>query len=175
MNKYTVNILDDACNTPIEERMKKTRRYDVVGLKEARIICGIPLHWSQNAGGFWGYDNNRECFVYKRKQKGCDVMTVADAMRTISEAVADGDARFNEIYKDFIGKIKEEAEKGYREICFYEHCISYSEEKYDVYVNALKKKLLNDGFKIVKGYQIGKGISHSETTYVIWQETRWKE
>lgn len=68
MNNYTVMILfnaEEQYKRPFGKRNIGT--YYVKGLKQARELCGIPLHYSYNAGGFVGYANNRECYVYKSR------------------------------------------------------------------------------------------------------------
>lgn len=94
-------------------------------------------------------------------------MSLADEMRRVSKSVANCDEEFKGVYKSVLDKIKKAAEEGEHEIVFGIMC-SYSNPNYDRYKRMVIRKLEDEGFRYVYGYQIGKGTGNSMTDYVVW-------
>ena len=96
---------------------------------------------------------------------------LANEMKNLSETSRNNNDVIKEYWEDVIEKIKESAKEGKNEISFYQKFYyDFHNEKYDVQElrDIMKKKLEDEGFKVVKGYQIGKGVRNSESMYIIW-------
>ena len=96
-------------------------------------------------------------------------MGLANQMRVLTNIARVDNSEFDFVWKQTVSRIKEKAIKGYNEICWYDAAseVVYN-DKYRKYKDALADRLLKNGFKIKKGYELGKGMGSWETPYIIW-------
>ena len=97
---------------------------------------------------------------------------LANEMRTLSrDSRNKNNEIINKYWEDVIDKINEAARKGENEISFYQKFYyDFDNETYSVQEirNIIRKKLEDEGFHVVKGYQIGKPMRNSESIYIVW-------
>ena len=86
---------------------------------------------------------------------------LAEEMRRISEQNLNTNEKFNEIYNKLLESIKEASKNGKSRTTF--GCYGYYEFR-----DQLISKLENDGFRVVRGYEIDAGYHNQMTTYIIW-------
>lgn len=97
-------------------------------------------------------------------------MSLASDMRNLSQVSASLDTEFKEVYDDFVKKIKARAEQGYREIRLDDNKLAYDFENpnRERLLDMLKQKLQDNGFNLVRGYEIGKPMGSSMSKFIVW-------
>ena len=97
-------------------------------------------------------------------------MSLADEMKNISDSVRDSSDEFNSIYNKCMERIRACAKDGKREMCWYDNGFYYDFDNPNraKYLDMLKRKLEDNGFKVRYGYQIGKPVYNSQSEYIVW-------
>lgn len=95
-------------------------------------------------------------------------MSLANEMAMMANVATDTDATVQKFWEKSMNAIRGAAAEGRRELCFYD-CIHMCDKDYSNKVrDQLVNKLERNGFKVKKGYALGKGMGSWETPYVVW-------
>ena len=98
---------------------------------------------------------------------------LADVMREISNDATEKDQTVQKALKMVITKIEEAAKQGKRKVVYIISWNAFKDDKeysarYSEVRDAVQRELAKEGFKVVRGREIGEGMSNWNTPYVVW-------
>lgn len=91
-------------------------------------------------------------------------MSLSNEMKELSKQSRNENELISSYWEDAKVKIKAKASEGLNELCLYEVKGCLEAKTRDIMI----KKLEDEGFRIMCGSQLGKGMRNSATLYIVW-------
>lgn len=89
---------------------------------------------------------------------------LANEMKELSKNSRNNNEKLNEYWEKTIEMIRETARQGLNEMSYVKVAWSHDYDNYSI----MNKKLEDNGFRVVEGWEIGKPMRNSRSKYIIW-------